>query len=296
MVAETTIDATTFLLHDEGDGCVALEIRHPGMQSTVERRCFERDNVLDVSTTCGWLTQPEAAADIALALSIAIDCDVDLPPVLFGRVTDPSIGYVCLGTLVEDAEPPIVDTARFLDFDPSGYILEPAIGGEAAAAHLFTPDGLRYGTPPLDAPSAPIYEACERLAPWGAAGSELAAELRIEAGDELHRESISVFVDTGLDHYGVSGDAFAREDRVDFPGRIAASSAGVIVRVEQDGAEVFAASYDWPAELAPILDSESPCLEPIVVTFTVANEVFDGDRDAVTVEMQPSDCGARQSR
>jgi hypothetical protein len=99
VVADLAIGETAFLLRAEGGDCVALEIQHPGLQSTVERRCFEREVVVAESSRCGWPDGPEAVAGSALADSFVWECDVDLPAVLYGKVAEPNIAYVCLGTM-----------------------------------------------------------------------------------------------------------------------------------------------------------------------------------------------------
>jgi len=148
---------TTFSLYDEGGGCLALVIDHPGLQSTVERACFEGEHVIEMSDACGWLASEEPPSG----------CDVALPSVFYGQVRGPGIGYLCVGTMRSSMGEQEVVSARFLPLEVDGFILDQAHPGETPAAHLFTHGGLRYGQPPLDAPSDTIYRFCEEQAPWG---------------------------------------------------------------------------------------------------------------------------------
>lgn len=291
VVADLTIGEAEFLLHDEGEGCVALEVRHPGLQSTVERRCFEREVVVVESTRCGWLEGPEAAAGSALADSFVWECEVDLPAVLYGKVAEPNIAHVCLGTMVGEGPPEVtVRGARFLRPGNDGFILEPARADEVSAAHLFTADGLRYGTPPLDAPSAPIYEACEALAPWGETGIEYHVVLRVAAELEPPGDDAILFFDTGLEAVGVDLRAFEDMAVIDLPGRLGASSAGLTVGFEAGVTRRSAIEYPWPADLQSLLRSGRPCTDPIFLEVLVG-EGFPNSPEAVSISMQPASCG-----
>jgi hypothetical protein len=159
-VAILALGDTTFSLHEEGGGCLALAIDHPGLQSTVERACFEGEHVVDVSDACGWLASENPPSG----------CGVALPIVFYGQVREPAIGYLCVGTIRSSEGTEEVTSARFLPLDGGGFILDEAHPDEARAAHLFTNGGLRYGHPPLDAPSDTIYRLCEEQAPWGTTG------------------------------------------------------------------------------------------------------------------------------
>jgi len=155
-VATLALGDTTFSLHDEGDGCLALTIDHSGLQSTVERECFEGEHVVEMSDACGWLASEEPPSG----------CDVALPIVFYGQVREPGIGYLCVGTIRSSEGTEEVISARFVPFESDGFILDQAHPDETPAAHLFTHGGLRYGQPPLDAPSDTIYRFCEEQAPW----------------------------------------------------------------------------------------------------------------------------------
>lgn len=156
-VATLALGDTTFSLHDEGGGCLALAIDHPGLQSTVERGCFEGEHVAEMSDACGWLASEEPPSG----------CGVALPIVFYGQVLEPGIGYLCVGTMRSSEGTEEVISARFLPFDGDGFILDEAHPDETRAAHLLTDGGLRYGQPPLDTPSDSIYRMCEEQAPWG---------------------------------------------------------------------------------------------------------------------------------
>ncbi|MCP4305432.1 MAG: hypothetical protein GY788_11255, partial [bacterium] len=141
VVAVIEVSGTSFELHDEGEGCVAVDVVHPGLQMTVERRCFEGQQVVSVTSTCGWLATPVTAEQSG--------CDLELPVAFYGRVTDPNIGYVCIGTIEDSGGSSGVTAARFVNPVGDGFILEAAQPDESPYAHLFSTGGSRYGDPPL---------------------------------------------------------------------------------------------------------------------------------------------------
>ena len=290
VVREITLGETQFVLHDEGRDCVALEILHPGLQSTVERRCYDQHNLLSQSNPCGWLVSPPEASEAPVALSVTFECEVELPTVFYGRQVAANVAYLCLGTMEGEDDSERVTGARFLESDDSGYLLEPVGPGELTAAHAFTADGLRHGEPPLDAPSAPIYEACEELAPWGETGIEYLLELIIVADDALRAPRLTLLFDGGLGALGVAGEAFEGDEPVDLPGRLPASSEGVVVTVEREGEPVFSETFAWPSALRSILKSGRGCNTLIPVRFALGATVLDGDRGGVAIDMEPSAC------
>ena len=184
VVAEVAIGETHFQLHDEVDGCVSVEIFHRGLQQTVQTACLGGQQVLSITDSCGWLE--DSGGELTGV------CDVQLPAVLFGQVIEPAIGHVCIGTIRNVVGASGVTGARFVNVDASDFILEPAIEGEGPYPHLFTVDGLRYGDPPLDAPSAPIYELCEEQAPWLQSGLEYSVDVMISLADELRTDEVTI--------------------------------------------------------------------------------------------------------
>ncbi len=55
VIASVEVDGTSFVMHDESDGQVAVEIIHPGLQTTVERALLNDWSTLRETSTCGWL-------------------------------------------------------------------------------------------------------------------------------------------------------------------------------------------------------------------------------------------------
>jgi hypothetical protein len=268
LVRQVTVDDTDFRLRDEGDGCVALEISHPGLQTTVERRCFERELVLNSSTSCGWLERPETG-------NAGFNCHVSLPTVLYGRVTDPAVAYVCQAG------------GRFLAPDGDGFILEPARAGEGASAHLFTAEGLRYGTPPLSS-SSRIYERCETGAPWGSPGIEYLIEVILNVEEDLMRDDITVVMDAGLDRVGASGGTIRKEDTPAYLLlRVPSSSTHVMVSVLIGDDQIFpeeeiSFDYDWPEAVSTVIHSGNPCTgSAAIMRVEVGTSILQGDSEAV---------------
>ena len=163
LLDEMAVEETGFRLYQEGEGCLAVQAVQEGLQTTVFRRCAHGDPaVVDQTGACGWFEDASrhGAGD-------DFECDVRLPRVWYGRIAEP-VAYVCVARMGEprpDGEP-VVEGVRFLSPTADGLILEPAQQGEGWAAFLFYASGSRYGDPPLDRPAEPIYQECERLAPW----------------------------------------------------------------------------------------------------------------------------------
>lgn len=151
------------MLHDEGEGCFAVEVQHEGLQQTVERTCAGANNPgVKVTDSCGFLA---AGAGRVTGTHADTPCRVVLPTVFFGQIVAP-VAYVCVAAIHFDSnDAPVVDTARFLSAAGDGLVLEVAMAGERTP-FLFRESGSRLGSPPLDRPSEPIYEACEAIAPW----------------------------------------------------------------------------------------------------------------------------------
>ncbi len=250
VVAELAIDGTTFRLHDERDGCVAVAVDHPGLQATVHRSCFEGQQVLGMTDACGWLIEGGRGATGA--------CDVKLPEALYGRVTAPEIGYVCVGETDGTGGAESVTGARFISFDTEGFVLEPAAPGESPDAHLYTHDGIVYGEPPLDAPSGPIYELCERRAPWGEKGLEYEVLLEINIAEELRTDEVLILFDAGTGQMGVTGTASANGSTT-LAVRVGQGDQSLRLTLQRDSEFLFAADYPWPVEVAAVLNSGEPC-------------------------------------
>jgi hypothetical protein len=260
VVAELSIDASVFRLHDEGEGCVAVTIDHPGLQSTVHRICLAGEQVLTVTDSCGWLVDGPSSETGA--------CDVMLPEALYGRVAEPEIGYVCIGQSDGSGGAESVTGARFVSFDGDGFILDPAAHGEMPYAHLYTREGIVYGEPPLDAPSGPIYELCAAQAPWGEPGLEYTILLRIMLAEELQTGDVLFLFDAGTGQMGVTGTA-SDTGMVAHPVRVAAGGPGLLLVLERAGTELFSQETPWPEEIAAILTSGTACAGLLIAAVEV---------------------------
>lgn len=282
VVALIDVADTGFELHDEGDGCIAVEVVHPGLQTTVERGCFEGQHVIAATQSCGWLTDPESGEQSG--------CDLELPVVFYGRVTDPNIGYVCVGTIGDSGGSAGVRSARFVDVDSDGFILDAAGPNEGPHAHLFSAGGLRYGDPPLDAPSDPIYRLCEGQAPWSETALEYGVDLEVTYTESLRTDDVTVFFHSGLDLIGVSGGSFTGEESVTVPVRVPDSSSALGVTVETEVGPILGWDYPWPDELLAILRSGVPCNGLTIIQVSVGSRVLDGADTAIELKFLGSEC------
>lgn len=255
VVLALDVGPTAFELHDEGDGCLAVAIQQAGLQSTVERSCFDGERVLAGTTECGWLAQPPTEQNSG--------CDARLPKVLFGQVRDPAIRFVCVGTVEDSGEDSTAVSARFVPVDGSGFILDAARRNEVAVPHVFTSGGLRYGWPPLDEPSDPIYRLCEADAPWGSPEAEYQVWLRVEMDAGLRRDDVTVILDAGLGEVGISGSAAVEGELISVPIRVPASSPGLEISIEMAREEMARYELYWPEAYQEILDAIRVCDGPI---------------------------------
>jgi len=283
VVRSLIIGETSFALHDEDDGCLAVEITQPGLQPTVERHCFEGDNVLTLSSECGWLVRP--------ALATTTGCDLILPQVLYGQVRSPDIGYVCLGTLRPPYGEEGVVSARLVSPDEAGFILDSAGPDESSVAHLFTPGGLRYGFPPLDAPSNPIYTFCEDQAPWGTTEYHVPTRVFVALGDSLRTDDVIIIVDSGTGPMGLSGSAASGGGAVDLPMEVGVSSPGLSITIEQTGRAPIEFFRPWPEAVRAILDSGLPCRLSMEVRLTLADSALTGSEAGVALALSQNLCG-----
>ncbi|HAX81156.1 MAG TPA: hypothetical protein DCY40_01120 [Actinobacteria bacterium] len=281
-VRTRVIGQTSFALHDEGDGCLAVVVSHPGLQSTVGRRCLYPGE-LTATNICGWLADPPPTTTYGA-------CDVTLPQVFFGQAQDPNIGYVCVGTILPVGGAEGVMSARFLDMDGGGYILDAPNPDESTAAHLFTPGGIRYGFEPLDAPSDPIYRFCEDQHPWGA--TEYSASLRVffDLGAALRSDEVVILIDTGTGPRGMSGLA-GGEEGIHLPTTLPASSPGLAVRIEVEGAEPVEYFLPWPEAVRTLLDAGRPCRGGLQVRLTLEDSALSGSAAAAALTLSANLCG-----
>jgi len=288
VIESLTVDTATFVLHDEGDGSVALETLYPGLQTTVERALFDDWSTLRESSTCGWLAEPEDEDPMR--------CDVELPRVLYGRVTDPDVGYVCIGSLEHFEEDPgfAVTGTRFLERDGDGYILEAARPGEVAAPHFLTAGGTRLGAPPLDAPSDPIYRACEAAARTEQAERVIDVALLVEADESIiGRDALTIMFAAGLERGGISVGAF--EDGEPAPLFVEVTPTAQRFKVslvdENYSEPIMSAELDWPDEIDALLEAKEPCIGMTTVGVSFGPGVLDGDGNDITVRFVGSECG-----
>lgn len=252
VVDELAVEKTMFTLYEESEDCLALDVSAPGLQETVERVCFQGEQVVTESDSCGWWTEP--AEDPG-------DCDVTLPQVLFGKVTDPNIGYVCVGRTdgLEHEGGVVIAGARFLETSDGGFILGEKLDHELVYGHLFTEEGVVYGEPPLDAPSGPIDEECEKLAPWGTAGVAQTIEVQLSLGPDLRNDDTVIFLDAGTGEQGFHGDAIDGDEPMVFVFRVPPSSDGLRVEVHEASELVASLFLEWPQPILETLEGDVEC-------------------------------------
>ena len=220
-----------------------------------------------------------------------VECDEPLPPVFFGRVTSPDVGYVCMGAIGSSEVDAGVEAARFLETSRAGVIFEPVGPNESPrAAHLYGPRGNHYGDPPLDAPSGYIYDRCDLLAPWGDTGVEYHTVLNIYFDTTLRNDSVTVWFDAGLGTAGISGAA-SDEVPAEFDVVMPAASRGLVVGIHVNDAEALpATTFAWPAAVREILSRGVPCAGPISVDVTIAGSAVEGDPQAITIAFSSAEC------
>ena len=287
VIASVDVDGTSFVMHDESDGQVAVEIIHPGLQTTVERALLNDWNTLRETSTCGWLADPVEEAPG--------DCDVELPRVFYGRVTDPDVGYVCVGAVEHFEQDPGfgVTGARFLTRDEDGYILEAAQPGEGAAPHLLTVGGSRVGDPPLDAPSGPIYEACEAATGVEEFEAAVWVDLSVRLDESLRQgDRLVVMVLGGLHRGGISAGAFEGDEAVPITFGVTPTAHRFTVAVvdENDSEPIVSTDLVWPDEIYELLAADERCTGLTMVELTLGAGVLDGDEDAIDVRFVGSEC------
>lgn len=275
-------DGATFALFDEGAGCMAVDIGYPGLQRTVERRCFQGLDVVDMTSSCGWL---EVAEDGSFN-----GCDVELPRVFFGPQRGENIGYVCVGTFSEGAANAGVTGARFVEQTLERYTLVAAGPGESAVAHLFTQGGYRIGEPPLDAPSGPIYRFCEAQAPWRTSNIVYNVDLYVSFGEGIQNGDVEINMHSGLDSVTVAGGDFGVGETQVVPIRISAASPDIEFELLFGGEPRGGWALEWPIALQKILASDKPCDSPIVIGVDVDAGVIDGVDSAYDMYFIGSSC------
>ena len=283
LVASLTLQNTVFELYDEGDGCLAVAVSSQELRPAVDRGCFNEFTALRETSQCGWLTTTSAEP--------RQECDVDVPIVLYGRITNQNIGFVCVGTIEDTDVDAGVTGARFIEPTAEGYMLEVAKPHESArAAHLFGVGGNRYGEPQLDAPSGYIYELCEERAPWGEAGNEYVVILNVYLAEALRRDDVTILLDGGLGTTGFSGGAFD-----DVPGwfrvQVPAPSTQMTVEFQLgDGLVSLLSHYSWPPAAIDLFTSGVPCTGAIYIDLLIDEIASDGVASGIELRFAGSDC------
>lgn len=173
------VDGFRFELIAIGAECARLEITTPDDRLFALERCFHQDRSVDRSPHC---LRFDDTASSATFDSVPMVCDVEAPTVTYGRVIE-GIGHVCVPEFYEAG----FGFVRFLEWSETRLILlDPSEAG--GPSHHYTEDGRRFGSEPLDAPSRPIYEMCERLAPWRTGNLGPSEEFRYRAPIVLDME------------------------------------------------------------------------------------------------------------
>lgn len=284
IVASIDVAKTTFEMHNEGDGLLAVEVVHPGLQTTVEGGYFGDWNVLRATETCGWLADPNEEN--------ATGCDIELPRVLYGRVTNPDVGYVCVGTIEESADGGEVTGARILPSDKNGYIFEVAQPGEVPTAHMLTSGGSRLGDPPLDAPSDPIHKFCEDATGIEEPEVALVVDLLVNLDESLRNDDLTIMLLSGLHRGGI--DLSAREGGEPFQFIVEVTPSALRFAVELFDENytqpIMSTELAWPEEIYELLASNEPCSGQTIVEVIVGPDVLEEAEDAVDVRYVGSEC------
>ncbi|MCL1598924.1 MAG: hypothetical protein M3094_07055, partial [Actinomycetia bacterium] len=290
VIATAESGEATFVLHDEGEGCLAVDVQYPGLQRTVDRGCFDEWNTLRETPSCGWIEADPSAGGDSSDLTLG-DCDVQLPRVIYGRVTDPAIGFVCVGRFdFEGGGSTGVVGARLLERDADGYIFEVADEGEMPPGHFLSRGGSRIGDPPLDAPSDPIYRFCEALAGVEQIEQVYGVDLLVGFDEPLRTDEVTVFFQAGLDQAGVNGSAFTGEEAMPIPMRVTPNVFDLEVQVETDTGPILTTHLDWPREFRDIVLSGVACLGLTQIGVHVGAGVLEGDDQAFDVTFIGSEC------
>ncbi len=285
VVASIEVEDTRFVMHDEGDGIVAVEVIYRGLQQTVARARFDQSNILTETDTCGWLIEPNPEAG-------DFECDVELPRVFFGRVTNPEIGHVCVGTIENFSGGFNVREARIIEFDDEGFMLSAARPDESSAPHLFTAAGSQYGEPPLDAPSAPIYEACEAVLGSGQSEHKVWIDLWISLDDSIPRDDrLRLLVTAGLFDVGVSLGAFEGEESVPLTFSVTPTATRFSVEIYDEGKDelLMSTNLKWPDEIEELLAKPESCNGLTILELNVEAGVLDGEDD-LALRFGESEC------
>ncbi len=282
-VRTITVEETTFTLYAE-DNCVAVETVTPGLMTDVARYCPSQDYPVTATTSCAW-SDAEVDAE-------RFGCDAQIPTVLFGRVTSPNIGWVCIATRPPES---LTTSVRFLDFGDDGYILTEQHENEVRDAHLFAPNGARFGTPPLDAPSIDIYEGCEAAAPWGdTTPMNYEAMITLTVDRSLANDDLTITIDAGLGEQWVSGNA-NDGDPIDLLEMVGAGSSGIMIRIlDPESNEILSHLYEWPDRIRAIVASGAACREPMKIQLTIGSAALVGDATAIGMSVDDNFCSMSQ--
>ncbi len=273
-VASVAAEGVTYSLYDTGPQCLTLEMNGPGFEAILEGGCFfDQWNFFRTTEPC--VGEPGGQAFAAAGGSEAFDsvtipCDVRIPIVGYGKLP-PSIGFVCLPSIDQHR-------VRFADVLPGGYLLEVLEGDRAGTtvAFPFTPDGARWGDPPLDAPSNWIYPACEELAPWGGPPpyeSSVMTFVELGAGLET-RQDLVVRLDNGA-----GGQAFSLAASpgvpIGLPGLVWSNttSLGVYLNDASTGSESLLGTFSLPDVVVADAQSGWLCPDPAVLVITIDADV-----------------------
>ncbi len=295
VIATVESGETTFVLHDEGEGCLAVDVQHPGLQRTVDRGCFDEWNTVSETPSCGWIETDPSAGEESSDLTTAGDCDVRLPRVIYGRVTSPAVGFVCVGKFdFEGGGATGVVGARLLERDADGYIFAVAAEGEMPPAHFLSRGGSRIGDPPLDAPSDPIYRFCESLAGVEQSEQVYSVDLLVGFDEPLRTEEVTVVFQAGLDQAGVNGSTFTGEETMPIPMRVTPNVFDLEVQVETDTGPVLTTNLEWPPEFRDIVFSGEACSGLTRIGVFVGAGVLEGDDQAFDVTFVGSECTGTQ--
>lgn len=283
VVAELAIGDVGYRLFDEGDGCVALLIEGAGLRPAVERSCSsaERGAIVLFSDPCGWFASTDPTQEYDL-------CDVEVPQVIHGVVSDPDVGFVCMAR--DRGAVPV----RLLPLEQGRFIFAPVLGGQIRAPFLFTVDGERHNEAVFDVDQSWFFE-CEQLPGLFELTDTIYVyplEIVIEIAEELRREDVTV----GLT--GVHGEIRVTgvSDGSTLPAvtvQIREDSRGLDVYLVDTatGTTYLDSAHLWSDDVRDVLRSEGACSEPIRVLVSIDPSVLDGNQDSVRTSLLEANCG-----
>ena len=253
---------------DEADGCYRLEVRGEGMETLVEERCPPPGFWYTTSPTCAERQQGTTPGDPYASVT-TLPCPRVIPRVLYGFVPE-EIGYLCLPSQGE--QPGEFGPVRFVARSPSGLLLAALDDAEAGTTPFpYTPDGLHWGEPPLDAPAWVIYAQCDAAGPWATPAFEVPLEMLVQLDSEAARPGQVLTIDPGTGGTAFDLGAFAPDTSGLLPLRLPGGAEEVrLAWADESGESVDLGALRLPDEIAAEAASGWACPDAPVLVLAVA--------------------------